>query len=95
MAGIVAEAEPAAGVSVTVHDERLRDELQRWSNDKKKPLVLVAVGRGGAGKSTLVNNLLELKEGDEQFCPEGDLASAETTTVELRIKHYKLNNDIY
>ena len=72
-----------------VYDERLKRELQRWAaamgdtDEEKRPLVLVAVGRGGAGKSTLVNNLLELGKGDEYYCDDGNWACAKTRTVKV------------
>ena len=83
------EAETAAAPEVgapivRVTNDKLRADLQQWANNKgEKPLVLVAVGRGGVGKSTLVNNLLGLKEGDEQYCPPGNLARAKTKNIQL------------
>ena len=68
------------------NNEKLKEEFQKWAGDQRRPLILVAIGRGGAGKSTLVNNLLELEEGDDDYCPEGDLACAETKEVKLRKK---------
>ena len=67
-------------------DSKLKRDLKQWADNKRRPLVLVAVGRGGAGKSTLVNNLLELEEGDEQYCSVGNLACAKTKDVEVRRK---------
>ena len=67
-------------------DSKLKRDLKQWADNKRRPLVLVAVGRGGAGKSTLVNNLLELEEGDEQYWSVGNLACAKTKDVEVRTK---------
>lgn len=68
---------------VTVTNDKLKEDLQQWAKNKRRPLVLVAVGRGGVGKSTLVNNLLGLEKGDEQYCPPGNLARAETKIVKV------------
>ena len=82
----MADIEPAA-VSETplvVTNDKLKYDLQQWAKNKgERPLVLVAVGRGGVGKSTLVNNLLGLKEGDEQYCPPGNLARAKTKNIQV------------
>ena len=82
----MADIEPAA-VSETplvVTNDKLKKDLQQWAKNKgERPLVLVAIGRGGVGKSTLVNNLLGLKEGDEQFCPPGNLARAKTKNIRV------------
>ena len=78
------QADPAAAEApVVVTNDKLKNDLQQWAERKGKPLVLVAVGRGGVGKSTLVNNLLGLKEGDEQYCPPGNLARAKTKNIKV------------
>lgn len=84
----MADSEPAAIRAaeepvVRVTNDKLKNDLQQWAKKKGKPLVLVAVGRGGVGKSTLVNNLLGLKEGDEQYCPPGNLARAKTKSIQV------------
>ena len=81
----MAHGEPVgapAGVVTRVINDKLKKDLQQWAENKEgKPLVLVAVGRGGVGKSTLVNNLLGLKAGDAQYCTPGYLARAKTTNI--------------
>lgn len=64
-----------------VTNEQVKEELRGWERGQGRPLVIVAVGKGGVGKSTLVNNFLELKESDEQWCEEGDLPSSTTKVV--------------
>ena len=86
MAGIEAAAEEAVASCKAVSDERLKSKLQQWKNSEGRPLVVVAIGRGGVGKSTLINNLLQLEKNDKQHCAEGKFASAETRKVEVRIK---------
>ena len=62
MAGIEAAAEEAVASCKAVSDERLKSKLQQWKNSEGRPLVVVAIGRGGVGKSTLINNLLQLEK---------------------------------
>ena len=42
-------------------DEDLVDLVQKWDVEKRR-LVLVVAGKPGVGKSTVINNLLGLKE---------------------------------
>jgi energy-coupling factor transporter ATP-binding protein EcfA2 len=79
----VAETVQTPVIRVNTND-KLKEDLQQWAKNKEgKPLVLVAVGRGGVGKSTLVNNLLGLKKGDKHYCPPGNLARAKTTKIQV------------
>ena len=88
MADVEPVEEPVAATvaeaPLVITNDKLKEDLQQWAKNKEgKPLVLVVVGRGGVGKSTLVNNLLGLKEGDEQFCPPGNLARAKTKEIQV------------
>ena len=54
--------------------------LQAWKEEAQdRPLRLLVCGRGGAGKSTLVNRLLQL--GDEKWAEEGMHGGATTSVV--------------
>ena len=56
--------------------------LEEWSREAAgRPLTIVMVGKSGVGKSTLINNFLELEKDD--MCPTGDGASTTTTKIEM------------
>ena len=56
-------------------------QLQRWRESAmEKPLRIMICGLCGAGKSTLVNNLLQLEEG-EKWAEEGRRGGINTTIV--------------
>ena len=63
------EDEQAATELQVSTDEEIDMQLQAaiskyLQNPSKEPLNIVTVGRGGVGKSTLINNLLDLRESD-------------------------------
>ena len=56
--------------------------LQAWKEHARdRPLRLLVCGLGGAGKSALVNRLLQLGSGDEKWAEEGMMAKHTTSTV--------------
>ena len=62
-------------------DEALYIEVQRWKRiAKEKPLKFFVVGRGGVGKSALVNHLLELDR-EKDGAKEGFTGNATTQAV--------------
>ena len=64
--------------------------VSQWRRDSNgRPLVLVLLGKSGVGKSTLINNFLDLKK--EERCETGDGAS--TTSLEVVTKE-KVKEDI-
>ena len=55
----------------------------QWKRDSDgRPLVLVVLGKSGVGKSTLINNFLELE--DKNKCEANDGASTTTQKVEKK-----------
>ena len=71
--------------SVNLSTEDLR-ELKDWNvTARNRPLRVMVCGLGGAGKSTLVNTLLQL-EGDDEQAKEGKEGKATTLVVS---KHEK------
>lgn len=54
----------------TAAKEQLRDEIKKWEGSKRS-LTLVTAGKGGVGKSTLINNLLELTGEKAAKCKPG------------------------
>ena len=57
----------------------------QWNEDSgHRPLILVVLGQSGVGKSTLINNFLELEDGDK--CEASDGPSTTTRGVERKEK---------
>ncbi len=48
------------GIYVEGTGTKVQDAVKEW--DENRPVVLVVAGKKGIGKSTLINNLLDLKE---------------------------------
>ena len=79
----------ATGISQTLRvlpDEALdmerAAEVQQWKGlENARPLKFLVAGRGGMGKSSLVNNLLELDRSSEEGAKEGFTGSATTQAV--------------
>ena len=76
---------PSIDDSATNDDNIIEDQVKfihQWtqSSDKDKQVVIVTAGKAGVGKSTLINNFLEL-EGDAAFEARLDPHSV-TTTVD-------------
>ena len=64
------------------HSEELTQSIKTWIKEAdSRPPVIVTAGKSGVGKSTTINNFLELSE--EEACPTGDDADATTTEVKL------------
>ena len=69
--------DPEEGIS----DNELRMHLEAWKEAAKdRPLRVLICGRGGVGKSTLVNRLLQLKL-NEKWAEEGRSGGATTSVV--------------
>ena len=61
------------------------EPVAQWKRDSGgRPLVLVVLGKSGVGKSTLINNFLELE--DTNKCKADDGASTTTRKVERKEK---------
>ena len=64
-----------------ISDDELRMHLEAWKEAAKdRPLRVLICGRGGVGKSTLVNRLLQLKP-TEQWAKEGRSGGKTTSIV--------------
>lgn len=73
--------QPAQGQSEEPKKELTR-LIQTWIEESKgRPPVIVTAGKSGVGKSTMINNFLELERDEE--CLTGDDADATTTEVKL------------
>ena len=86
--GVVAEhSHETLQSTVNLSTEDLR-ELKAWKKKAiKTPLRVMVCGLGGAGKSTLVNTLLQLEGDDEQLAIAGKRGKATTLVVS---KHEKI-----
>ena len=61
------------------------EPVAQWKRDSDgRPLVLVVLGKSGVGKSSLINNFLELE--DPNKCEANDGASTTTREVEKKAK---------
>ena len=64
-------------------DSGLNKALEVWSREAGgRPLTMVVLGKSGVGKSTLINNFLELEK--DEMCETGNGASVTTTEVVIK-----------
>ena len=64
-----------------VLDDDIKRHMEEWKKvAQERPLRVMVCGLGGVGKSTLINQLLQLKEG-EQWAEEGRRGGATTSVV--------------
>ena len=66
-------------------------KVHEWKTQAKRSLIFLVVGRGGMGKSSLINNLLELDRSCEEGAQEGCTGKATTQAVR---KHTGSKHDI-
>ena len=80
--------EPVAAPPSPLPLPDLQAYFDRWRGNSHSP-VIVTAGKSGVGKSTMINNVLEL-EGDAK-CPTGD--DADPTTREVKL-HFSFKNNV-
>ena len=62
-------------------DTEREAEVRRWMTLAGRPLKFLVTGRGGTGKSSLVNNLLDIGRDTEEGAQEGFTGNATTQAV--------------
>lgn len=64
-----------------VLDDDIKRHMEEWKKvAEERPLRIIVCGLGGVGKSTLINRLLQLEEG-EKWAEEGRSGGATTSVV--------------
>ena len=72
--------EPQAAAPRSVPASKLQHNLDRWA-ERNQPLVITAAGKSGAGTSTMINYLLDLRH--DKISPTGDDVDPTTTQVKM------------